>query len=114
MEKDVKKDVLERTLNDLSSLSPEELARFTNQLKKWHCEDCQRDYTSWSSTEKTCKYCNSTNLKQIMHVAAVPTTTGIQVDMLYDNIDTIDQQVSHDNGIEEQNKDLEKLEKARR
>jgi hypothetical protein len=97
-------------------ITESELKAFVDVLKKWKCAKCGTHIQSWNVEPAKCvkEGCESREFVPANNVSTVPVTTGIETELIYDNLHTIDDAVEHETGIEEQNRDLEKLEKARR
>lgn len=97
-------------------LTPEDLEQH-EVLRKWRCGKCGTLQSTWSfQRPDRCGNadCDSTVFQQIVHVNTVPATAGHEIELSYDNLHTIDEANDRDFEITEQNRDLEKLEKARR
>lgn len=98
-------------------LKPEDLEIKNEVLRLWRCNQCATHQKIWGQARpERCanSSCDSTNFHELKEIAVVGATTGIHVELEYDNINTIDEAVAAEYEITEQNRDLDKLEKARR
>lgn len=93
-------------------LKPEDLKR--KVLTRWKCEKCDFVHSSFDGKPTHCGKCQHQMLRKVVNVKTVPVSTGLEVEFQYDNLDSIDDANNTEYEIEEQNRDLEKLEKARR
>lgn len=100
---------------EFEPLSEQELKNIAVPMKKWRCQDCSEVVTAWSNdAPKECRKCSGSRFSIIMNTATVPATTGFEIELVYDNMDSIDEVSQKEYDIETQNRELEQLEKSRR
>ena len=94
-------------------LTPEDLI-IKEVLKMYECNSCRKTFASWNGAPVCDSLgCSTAGFTERISFSTVPTTTGVQTDVTYDNLDTIDDFIQAEADIAEQDRDLIKLEKAR-
>lgn len=95
-------------------LKPEDLKR--RVLKRWQCDKCKHTHLTWESINHQCsnKECDSNSFTLIQNISVTPVTTGYHTEITYDNLGSLDEMSQEEFDRTENDRDTEKLEKARR